>query len=104
MVREDLKLKKEALKAMLPECFTDSIEMYRTAGRPAATGAAGVKAQAWEDFGEDTERPEDGLTKCLAPQEGKVRSCTFSVIHMQRRVQLYWGYYRTITRSFGGTP
>lgn len=31
VVREDTKLKKEALQVILPECAIDSIEMYRTA-------------------------------------------------------------------------
>lgn len=28
VVREDIKLKKEALQVMLPECSTDSFEIY----------------------------------------------------------------------------
>ena len=62
-VREAVRSKKEAFRAMLGSTSPEARERYRQAKRTAAKAVAEAKARAWEEFGEAMEKDHRTASK-----------------------------------------
>ncbi|XP_033991643.1 solute carrier family 22 member 7-like [Trematomus bernacchii] len=76
VVREAIRLKKEAFRDLLSRGTPEAVARYRQARRTAASAVAEAKQLVWEKFGEDTEKdfqaaPKLLLENCPTPQEGE---------------------------------
>lgn len=74
MVRDAVKLKKEAFQLVLTEGSPDSLEMCRRARRAVAIAFAEAKVQTWEKFGESMEK-DDWIWQEMLDKVGYV--CVF---------------------------
>ena len=65
MVREAVRLKKEAFRGMLSRRTPDAVAGYRQARRAAAAAVSEAKQRVWEKFGEDMEKDFRSAPKCF---------------------------------------
>lgn len=65
MVREAVRLKKEAFRGMLSRRTPDAVAGYRRARRAAAAAVSEAKQRVWEKFGEDMEKDFRSAPKCF---------------------------------------
>ncbi|KAK5915625.1 hypothetical protein CesoFtcFv8_001198 [Champsocephalus esox] len=56
VVREDVRLKKEAFRDLLSRGTPEAVARYRQARRAAASAVAKAKQRVWEKFGEDMKK------------------------------------------------
>ncbi|KAK0156273.1 Craniofacial development protein 2 [Merluccius polli] len=65
VVREAVRLKKEAFRGMLSQRTPDAVAGYRWARRAAAAAVSEAKQRVWEKFGEDMEKDFRSAPKCF---------------------------------------